>query len=101
MFSKSTEGDRTVLAITAETIEAANAGKLKEAFARLGLPGDAQVTLDLARVRFIDSSGVGAILTLYKQLGAKADAVVLRKPAPAVQSVFELLRLHRVFKIEG
>ncbi len=57
------------------------------------------VELDFSRVEFIDSSGVGALLGVYKRLPEGSGSVRLTRVKAPVQSVIELLRLHRIFEI--
>ena len=63
-------------------------------------PGITLVRVNLLAVQFIDSSGVGALLSLYKRMPAPNPSVKLHCVQPSVQAVIELLRLHRVFEIE-
>ncbi len=63
------------------------------------------VTIDLERVEMIDSSAIGALLSIHKRingdtLNQTVCPVAIRNASPAVLSVIELLRLHRVFKLE-
>ena len=60
-----------------------------------------QVEMDFKQVGFIDSSGVGALLGVYKRLPNTDGQVRLTSVQAPVQSVIELLRLHRIFKIEN
>lgn len=56
------------------------------------------LVLNLARVSFIDSSGLGVILGRYKrisQFGGKMSAVQLQ---PQVEKIFELSGLLRIMK---
>lgn len=57
------------------------------------------VEFDFAKVDFIDSSGVGALLGVYKRLPEGKASVRLTRVKAPVQSVIELLRLHRIFEI--
>ena len=57
------------------------------------------VEFDFSRVEFVDSSGVGALLGVYKRLPAGSASVRLVNVKAPVQSVIELLRLHRIFEI--
>ncbi len=59
------------------------------------------VSIDMQAVEFIDSSGVGALLALRKRLPQEAPAVSLVGTQPGVTSVLEMLRLHRVFRLEA
>ncbi|HEY2745057.1 MAG TPA: STAS domain-containing protein, partial [Polyangia bacterium] len=57
------------------------------------------ITVDLTDLRLIDSSGVGAIVSLYKRmraLGAKVEVVGLKDQPLAI---FRLLRLDRIFTV--
>ena len=70
--------------------------KLDEAMEQSGVTN---LILNLARVTFIDSSGLGVILGRYKrisQLGGKMSAVQLQ---PQVEKIFELSGLLRIIKI--
>ncbi len=60
-----------------------------------------QVELNFNEVDFIDSSGVGALLSVYKRLPNTDGRVRLTSVQAPVQSVIELLRLHRIFEIEN
>jgi anti-sigma B factor antagonist len=57
------------------------------------------LVLDLSEVRFVDSSGLGALLSGLKNAGMRDIRYILAGLQPRVQSMFELTRLHRVFEI--
>ena len=59
------------------------------------------VWVDLSQVTFLDSSGIGALLSLYKLLPKSNPSLKLRRVQPAVQAMIELLRLHRIFDVES
>lgn len=58
-----------------------------------------EVHIDLSKTRFIDSSGLGVLLTLNKSLKARGASLKLVNPSSAVSQLIELTRLHRVFEI--
>jgi anti-sigma B factor antagonist len=62
--------------------------------------GNYRIVLDLAEVDFIDSSGLGAIVSSLKAIGAEGDLVVCNV-RETVMSLFRLTRMHRVFQIFG
>jgi len=64
-------------------------------------PGIESVTIDLRSVEFLDSSGVGALLSVFKHLPRETASVTLLHVTPPVQSVVELLRLHRILQIQN
>lgn len=62
-------------------------------------PKPANVTLDMAKVEFIDSSGVGALLGVHKRLSPDHGPLVLSGTTDNIRSVIELLCLQRVFRL--
>lgn len=59
------------------------------------------VVIDFSKVRFIDSSGIGALLSIQKRLKPESEPVKILNAKPAVIKVIELLRLHRVFNLQN
>lgn len=58
--------------------------------------GERLLAIDLSRVTFIDSGGLGALLSLVRQV-EEGGRVVLCGCTPPVQQVLRLTRLDRVF----
>ena len=61
-----------------------------------------QVLLDLSEIRFIDSSGCGAILACSRRVNPKSDGVgdlKLCGVTKQVRLVFEMVRIHKVLDI--
>lgn len=63
-------------------------------------PSVSRAEVEMGTVQFIDSSGIGVLLSIYRKLPKVGAEVVLRNVQSGVQAVLELLRLHRVFKVE-
>lgn len=57
-----------------------------------------RVILDLSQVAFIDSSGLGALVSCLKMVGDPKRLVLCNVAAP-VLSLFKLTRMDRVFNI--
>ena len=58
-----------------------------------------KVVLDLHQIEFIDSCGCGAVISLLRQLkGSRGDIKLCALTGP-VRSVFELVRMHKIFDI--
>lgn len=64
-----------------------------------GLPTDLPVVLDLARLSFIDSSGVSALLDLRNEVTGRGQTFVVRNPTPAVRRVLEITGLVDLFGV--
>jgi anti-sigma B factor antagonist len=93
-----TQGN-TLLVSGLTELNATNAGGFRDAV-RAGL--NAQVThldVDLSETRFLDSSGLGALIALHKTVTAAKGLVRILRPTPTAQQILELTRLHRVFEI--
>jgi len=60
--------------------------------------GNKQIVLDLSEVEFIDSSGLGAIVSSLKTIGNEGDLVICRI-RETVMNLFRLTRMNRVFQI--
>jgi anti-sigma B factor antagonist len=83
-----------------ERIDAHNSAGLKEMFLRLIEQGEARIVVQLDKVRFIDSSGLGALLSGHKNLTTKKSGrFILAGCKQQVLSMFELTRLNRIFEI--
>src|SRR5688572_13990606 len=59
-----------------------------------------QVRLDLSNTEFLDSSGVGWLLTCHKRIRQAGGKLTLQSPHPIVANVLRVLKLERVFTIE-
>jgi anti-sigma B factor antagonist len=62
------------------------------------LQGHKRILLDLSQVDFIDSSGLGAIVSCLKTIGTNGDLVICGI-RDTVMSLFQLTRMNRVFQI--
>jgi anti-sigma B factor antagonist len=88
-----------VINVKEERLDAHNSGELKAEMQRLFTEGKKSVLVDLQDVRFIDSSGLGALVSGFKNAISSQGSLKLCSLQPQVRSMFELTRLHRVFEI--
>ena len=89
------------LVVKTSRLDAASSREFKKECDALCRDPVEKVTIDLEAVEFLDSSGVGALLSVYKRLPKERPSVKLLRAKPVVQSVIELLRLHRIFELES
>jgi anti-sigma B factor antagonist len=61
--------------------------------------GKNNLVVDLQGVRFVDSSGLGALVSGFKNASSRNGNLKLAGLQLQVKSMFELTRLHRVFEI--
>jgi anti-sigma B factor antagonist len=89
----------TVIHMSEERLDAHNSVELKVEIQRLFEAGTRNLLIDLKSVRFIDSSGLGALVSGFKNATSNQGTLKLSSLQPQVKSMFELTRLHRVFEI--
>lgn len=87
-----------IIEIPGDNLEASNAMAFKEAIASV-LETNKRIIFDLSQLQFVDSSGLGAILSCLKKLNAVQGSLKLCGVTKPVQSLFELVRMNRVFSI--
>ncbi len=59
----------------------------------------AQAVFDLHRLQFIDSSGLGAFLSILKILHGKGGDLKLAGMSRTIRTMFELVCMHKIFEI--
>ena len=89
----------TLIQIQEERLDAHNSSDLKGQMLTLFEEGKNNMVVDLQGVRFVDSSGLGALVSGFKNASARNGNLKLCGLQPQVKSMFELTRLHRVFEI--
>ena len=90
---------QTLLVTGLLELVAANAGQIRDAIRAELKPAHTELVLDMSGMTFLDSSGLGVLISLHKSLRQQNGTVRLLKPAPSVHQILELTRLHRVFEI--
>ena len=90
--------DALIAEVTETRIDAASAIQFKDAMRAAADASEGRIVLDLSRVEFIDSSGLGAIVAAMKML-APERRLDLAAPTPNVQRVLRLTRMDTVFTV--
>jgi anti-sigma B factor antagonist len=89
----------TVLFVREDRLDANNSEELKAELRRHFDGGTKHLIIDLKEVLFIDSSGLGVLVSGYKNASIQHGSLKLSNLQAQVKSMFELTRLHRVFDI--
>lgn len=100
MLAVSHERGVAVVAPTIRRLDASVAPAFKQAVVRVIEGGETRLVLDLAQVEFLDSSGLGAMVSILKALGNRGSVAVCNARG-AVLSLFQLTRMDKVFAIVG
>jgi len=88
----------TILA-TDERLDNFDGPKLKEAAEKLAQESGLRLVLDIAKTRFIDSTGLHTLLSLRKIMTMNQGEIKIASPTRRVLETFELTRLDRLFEI--
>ncbi len=89
-------GNAKLLILREARIDAAGAMAFKEKVRTLIADHEGRVVLDMGRVEFLDSSGLGALVAVMKMLG-RGRSLELAGCGPVVSKVLTLTRMDQVF----
>ena len=89
-------GEALLVTVNQERIDAACAIQFKDRVREAVATDHARVVMDMSQVRFLDSSGLGAVVAAMKLLGPDRK-LELAALTPAVAKVFRLTRMESVF----
>jgi anti-sigma B factor antagonist len=87
-----------IVTVPGEHLDVGNSKGFREALQPL-LEEHATVLLDLGAVDFVDSSGLGSLLSCLRTMNAKDGDLRLFGMRKPVRAMFELVRMHRLFAI--
>ncbi|HUJ60684.1 MAG TPA: STAS domain-containing protein [Kofleriaceae bacterium] len=89
----------TIAELPYDELDASNASDFKRDAASL-VGSETRLVFDLTRLRFVDSSGLGAFLSCLRKVNARGGELKLCGLSKSVRAVFELVRMHRIFDIQ-
>lgn len=87
-----------IVIVRSENLDAGNVKTFKDAVHPL-LAAHGTVLIDMHQIGFVDSSGLGALLSCLRTMNSKNGQLKLFGMAKPVQALFELVRMHRIFAI--
>lgn len=90
--------DVLVLELREDNLDASNVREFRDAVQSL-IQDRTRVVLDLTGVKFVDSSGLGALISCLRQVNGRQGDLRLCAMSITVRALFELMRMHRVFNI--
>lgn len=92
-------GSVTVVRVPGEFLDASTVKAFKEGIGRVIDGGADKVVLDMSHLQFVDSSGLGAILSCLRKLNSAGGDLKLIGMTRPVRALFELVRMHRIMDI--
>ncbi len=99
-FSNRQEADKTVVEVEESRLDASLATPFRDYVFGLIEQGQKDLVVDLSKVDFMDSSGLGAIVAARKQLGGQGH-IQLAAAQKAVNDLFDLTCMDRIFTIQA
>ena len=90
--------DVLVVELREDNLDASNVREFRDAVQAV-IQERTQVVLDMSGVKFVDSSGLGALISCLRQINGRRGDFKLCGMSKTVRALFELMRMHRVFNI--
>jgi anti-sigma B factor antagonist len=94
-FTISTADDGTARLSMEGELDAVSVSELRADMEKLLARQPSRIDVDLSRLRMVDSSGVGALVSLYKRSRAQGGTVVVTGLRDQPLAIFRLLKLDR------
>jgi anti-sigma B factor antagonist len=95
-----TEGDRTIVEVGGE-IDVYTAPKLREQLIDLVSGGNYHIVVDMERVEFLDSTGLGVLVGGLKRVRAHEGSLRLVCTQERILKIFRITGLTKVFPIHS
>ncbi|MFQ6009197.1 MAG: STAS domain-containing protein [Candidatus Zixiibacteriota bacterium] len=92
------EGQATVLVLKGR-LDLATGSALKEEVKKLFEKEKTAIHLNLDQVEFINSSGLGALVSIMKEIRLRKGRLTLSNLATYVREIFEITQLTHIFEI--
>ncbi|MEM9395157.1 MAG: STAS domain-containing protein [Pseudomonadota bacterium] len=99
-ITKTIHGTTLVARVEESRIDAAGAVAFKDEMMAFKTAPQHRIILDLENVEFLDSSGLGAVVSVMKAYGEETS-LELAALSPVVEKVLRLTRMDKVFKIHN
>ncbi|WZL77677.1 STAS domain-containing protein [Eubacteriales bacterium mix99] len=80
-------------------ISFSNAQEIRKTIIDNLLPADRKAVVNLSRVDFMDSSGLGLFITLLKRMKGRGGKLILEYPQLGIQKFLEITRMDELMEI--
>lgn len=100
MLKEMTVDNGRILVALDGRIYVEEAALLREKLLEYISKGYANFIIDVSRVSYIDSSGLGVLVAIHKRAIQNSGAVTIKGLQGMVKELFELTRLNKVFDVE-
>lgn len=87
-----------IISFPTENLDAGNVKAFRESIQSITESHEI-LLLDMSGLNFVDSSGLGALLSCLRTMNSKKGQLRLFGMSKPVKALFELVRMHRIFTI--
>ncbi len=91
--------DHTLRVSGISQLGADNATKIRDEVQDALRDGQKDIELDLSETTFLDSCGVGALVSLHKTAAGRNGSLRLLNPQPPVRQILDLTRMSQIIEI--
>ncbi|OEU69180.1 MAG: anti-anti-sigma factor [Desulfobacterales bacterium S5133MH16] len=97
-FATEKIGDITVVNLPTDVLDASNTEEFKTAIAPV-IEKNKKILFEMSKVKFIDSSGCGVLLSCLRQLNGLGGTLKLCGVQESIRTLFDLVRMHRIIEV--
>lgn len=97
-FSRKDEGNVAIISLSGR-LDLGTGGRLKEEVKKILESGKTSVHLNLSEVEFVNSSGLGALVSIMKEIRIYRGRLTLSNLEDYVQEIFDITQLSHIFEI--
>ncbi len=94
------ENDKTILSLNGDVVYGETNEKFRAAVRQVLAEGKSTLCVDLANVNYLDSSGVGELISALTAVSRKNGKLIVRNPSHKVLTLLEISQLTNIFDIE-
>ena len=99
-ISERNSGEGTVLDLTGDIIFGEANTVLRDAIRSRLREGKSDIRLDLDNVGYLDSAGIGELISALTAVNREGGRLVLMNPGDRIMRLFEISKLTEIFEIE-
>ena len=96
---RATEVEATLQISGIKELGAANSQTFRDQVRSALTTTQKNIEIDLSQTMFVDSCGLGALISLHKTTCNRNGQVRLMNPTPPVDQILQLTRMNRIFEI--
>ncbi len=91
-------GDVGIVRVTSEVLDASNVKQFKQEIQPF-TARHSKMVLDLSAVTFLDSAGLGALLSCLRQVSSQGGDLKICSATKPVRALLQLVRMHKIVDI--